>query len=367
MRAEESGWSIPRGAKSPASRMLLRHYAKFLVFATLVLIFLGGQVKSNDAGLAVPDWPLTYGENPITFPIDRWVGNIFHEHFHRLVAGTVGVLTLIMTGWVLLAENRRWVKTLACVALAAVIGQAILGGLTVIYLLPTAISVSHGVLAQAFFVLTIILAYSQSKERAHRSENESAFDHTPLRPLAFALFAVVFVQLILGAIMRHTESGLAIPDFPTTAGNALPVISEQSLEWVNARRAELSWEMAAELPPVSMAQVALHYAHRMFGYGIGLLALGTLWWMMNGHRHTRGAGTVFALVALVVVQIALGAASVLTLRAATVASLHVATGAAILGVATLFVLRTNALSLTPVRTAVEEKTPERSDFNPVST
>src|SRR6185369_12971313 len=130
-----------------------------LVASTLALIFVGGLVTSTGSGLSVPDWPLSYG-----MVMPPMVGGVFYEHGHRMVASAVGFLTLVLAVWTARAESRASLRRLAWAALAAVIAQGVLGGLTVLYLLPTPISVTHACLAQAFFCITIALAYLTSRE-----------------------------------------------------------------------------------------------------------------------------------------------------------------------------------------------------------
>src|SRR5688500_11195615 len=137
-----------------------RHrFAVATVAATLALIFVGGLVTSTGSGLSVPDWPLSYG-----MVMPPMVGGVFYEHGHRMVASAVGFLTLVLAVWTARAEPRPRVRRLAWVAFATVIAQGVLGGLTVIFLLPTPISVTHACLAQAFFCITIALAYLTSRE-----------------------------------------------------------------------------------------------------------------------------------------------------------------------------------------------------------
>ena len=123
----------------------LRRFTKFVAGSTLFLIFAGAMVTSTGSGLAVPDWPLSYG---MFFP--PMVGGIFYEHGHRMIASAVGFLTIIQAVWLQMREPRKFVRILGWTALAAVIVQGILGGLTVIFLLPTAVSVSHAALAEIF-------------------------------------------------------------------------------------------------------------------------------------------------------------------------------------------------------------------------
>jgi len=118
----------------------LHRFALFTVCCTAFLIFVGGLVTSTESGLSVPDWPTTYGWNMFTFPVSKWVGGIFYEHSHRLVASFVGFLTVILAFWTWVSEKRKWVRWLAIGALGAVVSQGILGGLTVKLLLPPAVS-----------------------------------------------------------------------------------------------------------------------------------------------------------------------------------------------------------------------------------
>src|SRR5438034_9800525 len=111
----------------------LHRFALLTACSTALLIFVGGLVTSTGSGLSVPDWPTSYGWNMFTFPVSKWVGGIRYEHSHRLIASTVGFLTIIMAGWTWKVEPRRWVRRLAFAALGAVILQGLLGGLTVLF------------------------------------------------------------------------------------------------------------------------------------------------------------------------------------------------------------------------------------------
>jgi cytochrome c oxidase assembly protein subunit 15 len=285
-----------------------RHrFSLLLVASTLFLIFAGGLVTSTGSGLAVPDWPLSYG-----MLMPPMVGGIFYEHGHRMVATAVGLLTLVSAVWTARAERRAGVRRLAWGALAAVMAQGALGGLTVIFLLPTPISVSHACLAQAFFCATIALAYVTSREW-HRAT--SADDVHRLRGAAAAATAVVFLQLLVGAVMRHTGAGLAVPDFPRMFGRWLP-----------------------PLDLIANGQVAVHLAHR----GGALLVLAAVLRLVLRARRA-GEGHVgraaWLALALVLVQMGLGALTVWTAKAVVPATAHVATGAALLGLCWLATLR----------------------------
>src|SRR5437588_9464604 len=112
----------------------LHRFAVVTAIASLLLICLGGLVTSKEVGLSVPDWPTTYGQNMFAFPYSKWVGGIFYEHSHRLIASSVGFLTIGLAIWLALREPRRWVRRVGWLALLAVIAQGVLGGLTVKYL-----------------------------------------------------------------------------------------------------------------------------------------------------------------------------------------------------------------------------------------
>jgi cytochrome c oxidase assembly protein subunit 15 len=179
----------------------LHRFSLLVASATFFLIIAGALVTSHDAGLATPDWPLSNGQ---FFP--RMVGNLFWEHGHRMVATTVGMLTIVLTIYLFMKEQRRWVRRLGLVALLAVIAQGLLGGLTVKLMLPLAVSTAHATLAQLFFCITVSLAVFTSsswlKERPEIEEQGSL----PVRYLCLAATITIFLQLIIGATLRHSAT-----------------------------------------------------------------------------------------------------------------------------------------------------------------
>ena len=185
----------------------LHRFALFTAFSTLCLIIAGALVTSNEAGLSVPDWPLSYGQL-----MPPMIGGVFYEHGHRMIASFVGLLTIVLAGWLWKAEARGWVKKLGLAALGAVIAQGVLGGLTVIFLLPVAISVSHACLAQLFFCMIVSLAWftspgwqRQSEESGPRLLDRGA---PSLRLLCLTANVAVFLQLMMGAALRHKGLGI---------------------------------------------------------------------------------------------------------------------------------------------------------------
>src|SRR6186997_2106869 len=142
---------------------MLHKFAKFVAACTVLLVLAGSLVTSTNSGLSVPDWPTTYGWNMFTFPPSKWVGGILYEHGHRLIASTVGFLTIVLAAWLAVKDPRRWMKRLGAAALAAVILQGVLGGLTVLFFLPAAISTAHAGLAEIFFCMTVAIALFTSR------------------------------------------------------------------------------------------------------------------------------------------------------------------------------------------------------------
>src|SRR6185503_19836823 len=140
----------------------LARFALLTALSTLVLICAGGLVTSHGAGMAVPDWPNTFGYNPFLFPISKWVGGIFYEHTHRLIASGVGLLTTILAVWLWLKESRRWLRWLGLIAFFAVVFQGVLGGLRVV-LFKDEIGIFHATLAQLFFVMVCAIALFTSR------------------------------------------------------------------------------------------------------------------------------------------------------------------------------------------------------------
>ncbi|MEX2302639.1 MAG: COX15/CtaA family protein [Bryobacterales bacterium] len=203
----------------------LHRFALFTAAATFLLIIAGALVTSNDAGLSVPDWPLSYGQL-----MPPMIGGIFYEHGHRMIASFVGLLTIVLAVWLWRAEGRGWVKKLGLAALGAVVAQGVLGGLTVIFLLPTAVSVGHACLAQLFFSATVILALVTSPGWRRGVPGALLTDAgaPSLRTLCLVANGAVFAQLLMGAGLRHKGFGI-IPHLVGAAVVAVLVV------WVIAR------------------------------------------------------------------------------------------------------------------------------------
>ena len=285
----------------------LHRYNRVLAAVSLLLIAAGGLVTSTESGLAVPDWPTTYGYFMYSFPLSGMVGGILYEHGHRLIASTVGLMTIVLAVWLTRVESRRWVRRMGWLVLAAVVAQGLLGGLTVLYFLPAPVSISHAGLAQVFFMLVVSLAVFTSPGWLSRYGRDAAttrdvVSDTALRRLSIVTPIVVYVQILVGATMRHTGAGLAIPDFPLAFGRVVPP----------------TWDPG----------IAVHFAHR-----IGAVVVVGLVVALSAHVVARQRARVelvrpaLLLLLVVLTQFTLGAWIVLSEKHVAINTAHVATGA----------------------------------------
>jgi cytochrome c oxidase assembly protein subunit 15 len=181
----------------------LHRYAMFVAFCTFLLIIAGALVTGNDAGLSVPDWPTSFG----SFRMPRMVGGVKFEHGHRMIAGTVGILTILLALWVWRQDSRRWLRWLGLGAVMAVLAQALLGGITVLLYLPVAISTAHATLGQIFFCLNASLAFFTASDWHWDDAKREDASTPPLQLLTTLTTGVILLQLILGAVYRHSKDG----------------------------------------------------------------------------------------------------------------------------------------------------------------
>jgi cytochrome c oxidase assembly protein subunit 15 len=279
------------------------------------LILAGGLDTSTGSGLAVTHRQNTYGWFMFAFPLDKMVGGIFYEHGHRLIASTVGFLIMVQAFWLWRAEPRAWVRRLGFIALAAVITQGILGGITVLWFLPDAISISHAGLAQIVFCLTVTIALVTSRgwTGGYRDSHAASDDRT-LQNVALATTALIYVQILIGATMRHTDAGLAIPDFP----------------WVFGQLAPPQWD----------AKIAVHYAHRVGAVVVSIMILATTLQVFAHERSRRElVRPAVLLLVLLAMQVTLGAFVIWSGKQFVINSLHVMTGASVLATSLVLTLR----------------------------
>jgi cytochrome c oxidase assembly protein subunit 15 len=313
----------------------LHRFAKVLVAATFLLVLAGGLVTTTGSGLAVRDWP-SYGWAFFTVPRSAWGAGFVYQHGHRLIATIVGLLTVILVGWMRRSEPRRWVRLLAMASFGLIILQGALGGLAVVTALPPAVSIAHASLALLFFCATVALALFTSSGwlRAYRTATPATQDQGApvdrdlasanavaadlfLRRLAIATAIIVYVQVLISAVVRHLDAGLAIPDYPLAFGRLVP-------------------------PPVLLASapVAAHFAHRLWAVVSTVAIFLTAWRIWTRHPERlellNPAGTVAG---LVLVEIALGGLVVMTGRNLEIDTAHLAAGALILATSVVIALR----------------------------
>ena len=208
------------GAHFPTSRMANRSLHAFgspwphrlavvTLLCTLVLIFVGGVVTNTGSGLAVPDWPTTFGYNMFTYPPSMMVGGILYEHSHRLIGSLVGMLTVAFVVTLWRADTRSWVRWLGVVAVLAVIAQGVLGGMRVV-LLQHGLAIVHGCFAHAFLGLMVGLSVCTSRWWHTAADTARVAEAPALRTVAWVTLAVVYTQIIFGALLTHTGTRLAL-------------------------------------------------------------------------------------------------------------------------------------------------------------
>jgi cytochrome c oxidase assembly protein subunit 15 len=356
----------------------LKRYAVFTALTTFVLVWMGGLVTSHEAGLSVPDWPNTYGYNMFFFPFSKWIGGVFFEHTHRLVASLTGLLTTILAIWLFGVKSRpllrwgsavfmaagaglcaafpshaweclllyciglawfaagffwpqcepapKWLRVLGVAAFALVVAQGVLGGLRVTEL-KDQLGIVHAALGQLFFLLLCAIALFQTRFWERLAVQKETDGHR-FRLLFTAATGLILTQLVLGAAMRHQHAGLAIPDFPTAYGKLWPDTAPDAIARYNQNRMEVFG-----YNPITAAQVELQMIHRLLALGVlgavALCAWQTRRWL--GARHWLARFSMLWL-GLVLTQVFLGAATIWTGKSADIATAHVACGALCLAV-----------------------------------
>jgi cytochrome c oxidase assembly protein subunit 15 len=378
----------------------LHRFACVLALATLALVALGGVVTTKGVGMSVPDWPRTYGDHMFLFPPSKWMAGIFFEHSHRLWASLVGLFCGILamwTWWHGTTGRKRWAgigamllvlgllgvrhqpglfiaigllsvvavvwaivraaatsdraRWLGIIALSAVIIQGVLGGLRVIldeHGWGTEFGIFHAMLAQVFFVFVCSLVLVTSNWWARNEKATLAAGvGSRLKFIFAAVTALIFVQILFGATMRHQHQGLAVPDFPLAYGKVWPATDAASVQFYNAHRMEAAGER-----PITAFHIAVHMLHRYTGVLAAFAIVGCA--VAAWRRTTRGsvirkAAAVW--VALALFQVILGIFSILSQRKVDVTTAHVAVGALTLVVGWLSVLMVSRLTVRQDQTA----------------
>ncbi len=374
--------------RSAGYSRVLHIIAVLTACATFPLIFMGGLVTSHHAGMSVPDWPNSYGYNMFLFPPNQWIGGVLYEHTHRLMATVVGfgavVLALnawgsgrntsfrkwlrvvvaldligigllvvagsrgwgtitksaVQQGMVSLAgaaavclvayfsrrrEPRRWVRWLCTGVLGMVVFQGILGGLRVV-LVDLDLAIIHACTAQLFFCLAVFAAIVTSRWWIQTPPLPA--HQAPARLVIWLgglTVGVIFLQLVVGAMMRHFGAGLAIPDFPLSYGKWLPPVTDAGLAAINHHRA-----FDLNLDPVTLWQIWLHFGHRLGALLVSIMVIAFSWAVFGSKPRLGLTWAAVTLIVLLAAQVTLGILTVLLRKPADVASTHVAIGALVL-------------------------------------
>lgn len=315
--------------------------------ATFPLIWMGGLVTSHGVGLAVPDWPNSFGYNMFLLPWHIWEQwGVFYEHTHRLLGTLVGFLSilLVLCAWLTkpTTTSQRW---LSVAVLLTVITQGVLGGLRVVWV-SLDLAIIHGIFAQAALCLMGLMMVISSRWWQNIVSQLSSKNCTEkelrnlrsLRTLAATCVILMFAQLVVAALMRHHQAGLAIPDLPLHYGHLLPPISSEGLQLANAQRiAEDATSPNPVLGQVTLGQIWLHFAHRL---GAVIVTIALVWLairvVQRASKYKGLPSIALTVVLFLTVQLALGILTVWWRKPADLASLHVAVGALLL--LTTFVL-----------------------------
>jgi cytochrome c oxidase assembly protein subunit 15 len=246
-----------------------------------------------------------------TFPVKNWIGGIFFEHTHRLFASFVGFLIMLQAGFMQWKEPRKWVKRLGWFAFGCVLLQGVLGGVTVLMYLPPTVSSAHAALGQTVFCITLGITMVTGRRWNDDVVKRPESSRFGLRAFSMATAFAVFLQLVIGAFMRHTFSGLAIPTFPFTADNGL-------------------------IPQFTSVGILLNFLHTRVGaFLVTVLMFATARQVFRFHMKERRLVIPMLIgMFLLGVQIMLGAITIWTHKAVTPTTLHVSCGAAILGTMT---------------------------------
>lgn len=281
------------------ARAWISNLTFFTAFLTVILLAAGALVTGTGSGLAVPDWPLSFGQ---FFP--PMVGGVLYEHGHRLIAGAVAAIATIQAVFLFKFDSRAWVRRLAVISVIVVFSQAALGGMTVLLRLPTYVSVAHACLAQVFFSIIVLLAWANSSywETTPKPFTESENRGIEVHHFALGLSLLFAFQLLAGATMRHMGAGLAIPDFPAVFGGVIP--------------------------PHWTARIGVHYLHRAGAFS---LVFFVSWFAIRTMRRSSQrlslVGLVGFLLSLLSFQFMLGAMVIWLRRPVPVTTLHLVTGA----------------------------------------
>ena len=273
---------------------------------TLLLLYLGSVVHATESSLACPDWPTCFGTL-----VPEMTGGVFWEHLHRLVAG--GLLLMFGLATYLAYKeptDRPWIFRACLGGMALLVIQSVFGGLTVLFQLPDMISTTHLALALLFLSLATVLEAATGDPDATDSgglpRSSGPSSRSTLTQLSGGAAVLVFGQSVLGALVRHTDAGMACPDFPLCLGQVVP--------------------------PLVNVPITAHFVHRVLAIVTTAVVVGSFLWAYQADVSSSQRRWLAAAAALVIVQVGLGIASVLSVLAVAPVSLHTLVAAALLSV-----------------------------------
>lgn len=347
---------------APTPHRWLRWFCAFTIATTFSLIAVGGKVTSYDYGMAIEQGWTTGGVVSFLAPLEYWWYQVDKrwEHLHRIMGTVVGLLTIVMAvGLWRTQKDRPWLKWTGVVLLVLVCIQGALGA-TRVNEVSLLLAFFHGITGQVILCTWIVVmaALSDVWLSRRRSIREKRYaQKSPVLRWAVRLLLVALVgQLTLGAAVRHFKADKAIPDFPTTYGQVLPPMSQDSLDAsyieYHSARADRDDSIVTNRTPqgeivVALSDVDLQYAHRLGAVVVSVLGLGVIVAALRRQAVKTVVGPSLSFVTLLVAQFALGIVTVLTGTDPIIATLHQATGALLIAVSTWLALRIHLAEFAP--------------------
>lgn len=342
-------------------RPWLHRFSFLAVISTFALVAIGGHVTSTESGMAVPDGWFTFGWWSLFAPPSEWWHEFgtFWEHTHRLQGNVVGMLSIAMAVWLFVTQkDRPKLRWAGVVMLLWVCAQGALGAFRVDEVSIT-LAFVHGISGQMILCGWVLIAAALSRPWVQRvlaiRRKEASSSPRWLRTFAMAMIVALFVQLTLGAAVRHYKADKAIPDFPTHYGQLLPPISQEALDaayldyyiapmGIDRQTANELGILQNRSPQgeivVPVWKVHLQFAHRLWAYALLISGVTLVVVTLRSKINQRVVLTpALLLLSLFVLQVSLGVITVLTETDIFAATMHQATGALLIATATWLAVR----------------------------
>lgn len=299
-----------RAESSESTAPAIHRLAVLGACAALALIFIGGLVTTTHTALAVPDWPLAFGQL-----VPRRLTHSAHFSYdHRIAAAMMVIIALTVAVYTFRHERRRWVRNTALAAVGVVMLQALIGGMLVLFRVPLPVAVAHTAGAQIFFCLMVALAIFTSPWFFAVEPRTEAAEGVRFTTLCAVTTVVIDLDLFVCAVMKHAGAGGAIPDYPTVFGGLTPPV----------------WNM----------DIALNFGHRVGALVVTVFVLWTLVRALKEHRDENALRRPAEGLALLLLgQIVLGGITVLSGRALLLSTMHDVLAAAVLATSVMLTIR----------------------------